>query len=202
MGAPKLTISTKVVTSVDGIQFLVTEAAKRNITFVGAKAAGKILKAAAKSAAPRRKGRGGGSLRQAQGVLVKKGKKGLTVAFAVQGARKKAVKMVVLKGRNKPQRVIPAFYDHLVQLGTKAHRLGKGESTGREATKRRKAIVRTSQTTGGKHPGTKADPYRKRAWEAVKGPAAAASMAAMQVAAKKAIQKQAAKVFAKATGAK
>lgn len=198
--ASKFGVSVKVTTHVDGIQFLSTEAKKRNITLAGAKAAGKVLRTAARSAAPRRKGKGGGSLRQAQGVLVKKGKKGLTVSFAVQGAKKKLAKMVVFKGRKKPQRVVPAFYDHLVQLGTKAHRLGKGESLGRDATKRRKAIVRTSQSTGGKHPGTKGRPYRKQAYERVKGQAAAAAIAAMRVAVKRAIQKQAAKVFAKATG--
>lgn len=188
----------KVTTNVAGLQFLASEVKKRTVTLAGAKAAGKVLKLAARVGVPRRAG--SGALRQAQGVKAAKGTKaGTTASFAVQGARKKVDKMVRLKGRKKATRVVPAFYDHLVQLGTRPHALGKGESLGRDATKRRKAVVRTAQGSG-KHPGARANPYRKRAWEAVKEPAAAAAMKAMGAAVRKAIAQQAARVFAKATG--
>lgn len=202
MPTPKLSVSVKVVTKIDGIQFLAGEAKKRTVTLAGAKAAGKILKGAARSAAPRRKGGGGGSLKQAQGVRAQKGKKGLTVSFVVQGAKKKFEKVIKRKGRNKPTRVVPAFYDHLVQLGTRPHRTGKGESLGRDATKRRKAVLRTAQKTGGRHPGTAAYPYRKWAWETVKGPASAAALVAMGAMVRKLIARQARQVFAKATKGK
>ena len=191
----------RIKVNVTGIQFLASETKKRNVTLKGARAAGKILIAAARGAAPKRKG--SGALKSAQGVRVAKGTKaGTTASFAVQGAKKKVDKMVTLPGRKKPVRVVPAFYDHLVQLGTKAHALGKGESLGRAATKRRGAIAKTAQTTGKKHPGTAANPYRKRAWEAVKDRAGDAAVQAMGKAVKAEIAKQSAKVFAAATGGK
>lgn len=188
-----------VVTRTDGINAIVSEAKKRNIALKGARAAGKILRSAARTTAPRRKGRGGGSLKAAQAVLAKKGRRGLTLAFAVQGAAKKYDRQVLLKGRKKSTRIVPAFYDHLVQLGTRAHRTGKGESLGRTATKRRGVVAATSQAKGGRHPGTRPNPYRKRAWGSVKGLAGQAALTAMGQATQTEIAKQAAKVFAKAT---
>lgn len=188
----------KVKVNVDGLMSLASEAKKRNVTLKGAKAAGKILQVAARAGAPKRPG--SGALKHAQGVRAAKGTRaGTTASYAVQGAKKKVDKTVKLKGRRKATRVVPAFYDHLVQLGTKPHALGKGESLGRDATKRRKAVVRTGQT-GGKHPGAKKNPYRERAWNLVKGRAAAAALAAMGAACRAEIAKQAKKVFAKATG--
>ncbi len=185
----------RVKVDLSGIEAVISAARQRGITLAGAKAAGKLLKNAARSAAPKRPG--SGALKQAQGVRAAKGtKQGTTASFAVQGAKKKIDKMVVVRGRKKAQRVVPAFYDHLVQLGTRPHALGKGESLGRDATKRRKAIVRTGQTTG-KHPGAKKNPYRKRAWETVKGPAGAAALKAMGGATQKEIDRQGAKIRTK-----
>ena len=191
-------IRVSVKTDVSGIKAVVSAAKSRAITLAGAKAAGKPLKNAARSAAPKRPG--SGALKQAQGVKAAKGtKSGSTASYAVQGARKKVVKLVKVRGRKKPVKAVPAFYDHLVQLGTKPHALGKGESLGRAATKRRKAVVKTAQTSG-KHPGTAPNPYRRRAWESVKGAAGAAAVAAMGKATQKEIDRQAAKVRAKAGG--
>lgn len=197
-----LHIGAKVVTNTDGITAVASEAAKRNISLQGARAGGKVLLTESRGQAPRRKGPGGGSLKRAQGVIAKKGRKGLTLAFAVQGAKKSYDKMIVLKGRTKAQRVVPAFYDHLIQGGTKPHRLGKGESLGRDATSRRGAITATAQATGGIHPGTRANPYRKRAWAVVKRRAGDVAVSAMAAATQKEIRRNAARVFAKATGAK
>lgn len=192
----------RIATRIDGIEAVTKEAQKRNIALKGARAAAKVLLPPARGQAPRRKGKGGGSLKRAQGIVVKKGKKGLTLAFAVQGARKRYDKQVVLKGRKSATRVVPAFYDHLVQLGTRAHQLGKGESLGRTATSRRGAVAKTDQKTGGKHPGTKANPFRKRAWVATKGAAGRASIDAMGKATQEQIAKNAAKLEAKAKAGK
>lgn len=173
-----------------GIHAIVSEAKKRNITLAGAKAAAKILKNAARAAAPRRTG----ALAQAQAVKAAKGTRGSTASYAVQGSKRKYVRMVKLKGRKKPTKVVPAFYDHLVQMGTRSHALGKGESLGRSG---RRTAVRTAQGTG-KHPGAKANPFRRRAWQTVKEPASRAALDAMSVAVKKEIARQAAKYAAKA----
>lgn len=188
---------------VRGLDALYKETAKRGVTLAGAKAAMRKLKTAAKAAAPRRKGKGGGSLRKAQGVLARKGtKSGSTSSFAVQGAMKKFDREIVVEGRKKARRVVPAFYDHLVQLGVRPHRIGKGESLGRDATSRRKAVARTAQATGGKHPGTQPNPYRKRAWENVKDEAARRAVAAMGDALQKEIAKQHRRTMQKLSGLK
>lgn len=189
-------IRVAVKTDVSGITAVVTAAKARGITLAGAKAAGNPLKNAARAAAPKRPG--SGALKQAQGVKAAKGTKaGTTASYAVQGARKKVVKMVKVRGRKKPVKAVPAFYDHLVQLGTGPHAVGKGESLGRSGTKRRKAVAKTAQASG-KHPGTAPNPYRRRAWQTVKGPAGAAAVAAMGRATQKEIDRQDAKVRAKA----
>ena len=189
-------IRVKVATDTSGIKAVVTAAKARGITLAGAKAAGKLLKNAARSTAPKRPG--SGALKQAQGVKAAKGTKpGTTASYAVQGARKKVVKMVRVRGRKKPVKAVPAFYDHLVQLGTKPHALGKGESLGRSG--KRKTVAKTAQASG-KHPGAKPNPYRERAWQVVKGAAATAAVNAMGKATQKEIDRQAAKVKAKAGG--
>lgn len=159
-------ISTKVRTDVSGMVELIGITKTRTVTLKMVRAGAKELNSVVKPLAPRRKG--GGALRQSQGVKAAKGKKGKTVSFAVQGARTAFEKMSRAGGYKTPQRVVPAFYDHLVQGGTKAHRLGKGELLGRAKVGRRKAVAATSQTRGGQHPGTAPNPYRKRAYEAAK----------------------------------
>jgi hypothetical protein len=178
----------KVKVDVSGIRAVVTAAKKRDITLKGAKAAAKVLLVGARGAAPKRKG--SGALKQAQGVKAAKGNRGSTVSYAVQGARKKVVRMVRLPGRRKPVKVVPAFYDHLVQLGTRPHSLAKGSALARTG-RRRGAEV--GQDRGGKHPGAKPNPYRKRVWVLVRGAAAGACLAAMGRATQKEIDRQVAK---------
>lgn len=179
----------KVAIDTGGITGVASEAKKRNITLKGAKAAGKILKVAARSAAPKRSG----ATKRAQAVKAAKGKKGTTTSYAVQGVKKKFSMQYTPKGRTKSERVVPAFIDHLIQLGTKPHALKKGASLGRKGKG-------AAAQVGKKHPGARPNPYRERAWESVKGEAGAAATAAMGAATQKEIDRQAAKVLAKLKG--
>lgn len=160
-------LKARVKIDASGIEGVVSEAKKRNITVRGAKAAAKILKVAARGEAPKRSG----ATKRAQAVKAAKGTRGSTASYAVQGVKKKFFVMWKPKGRTKPVKVVPAFIDHLIQLGTKPH---------------------------GKHPGARANPYRKRAWHRVKGPAGSACLAEMGKATQKEIARQAAKIAAKA----
>lgn len=189
-------IGVKVKTDVSGMADLIGKTRTRVATLKAVRAGAKILLQRVKPLAPRRKG--SGALRQSQGVKAAKGKRGNTVSFAVQGAKTKTVKMAKLPGYKTPQKVVPAFYDHLVQGGTKPHRLGKAESVGRAAVGRRRAVVATSQTTGGMHPGSPANPYRRRAYEAAKNEIGAAIKKVMGEELQREIEKKAAKVLAKA----
>lgn len=159
-------LTSKVTTNVQGIVELVGVTKSRSITLKGVRAGIKKFLPLARAGAPRRKR--SGALKQSQAVKSAKGKKGKTLSYAVQGAKTGFVKMVTPQGYRTPQKAVPAFYDHLVQGGTKGHRLGKGESLGRESVRGRKAVVRTGQLRGGMHPGTAPNPYRKRAWEVSK----------------------------------
>ena len=185
-------LTAKIRTDVSGILALVGKTKARTITLQGVRAGAKVLLKAARSMAPRRKR--SGALRQAQGIKAAKGRRGNTISYAVQGAKTKFVKMVTPKGYRTPQKTVPANYDHLVEGGTQPHRLGKGESVGRAAVGRRRAVAGTSQTRGGQHPGTKPNPYRKRAYESVKGEVGAAMNRAMAEAIQKEIAKEAARV--------
>lgn len=185
----------KVNFDTSGFKGLVNEMQTRRITRLGVKTAIGILEGAARVAAPKRSG--SGALQRAQWSIVKAGKKGKTISFAVQGAVKKAIWFVRLKGYRKPQKVRPEFYDHLVLGGTRAHRLGSGEKLARLAGVSklgrvyRKAIAATAQTTGRLHPGSKPNPYRKRAWNIAKDRAAQAALKKMGEATQRAIAKAA-----------
>lgn len=172
-----------------GAKALISEAKARNITLKGAKAGGKLLVPPARAAAPKRKR--SGALKQSQGMIAKKGRKGSTISFAVQGAKKKTVKMVKLPGYRTPQKVVPAFYDHLVQLGTKPHSLKKGAKLSRNRIGR--FIQRQIGSQNRSHPGAKANPYRKQAWERVKYTAGQAAVKAMGEELTKILAKQKAK---------
>lgn len=184
-------IGAKVSVNTSGIAFIVAENKRRDVTLKGARAAAKVLERAAKAGSPRRTG----MLHKAQGVIAKKGRKGTTTSFAVQGAKKRTEKMVVPPGRKKAVRVVPAFYDHLVQGGTRPHSVSKGQRLGRvqKPSKAGKLIGRHVEETsqgGTRHPGAKANPYRRRAWQSSQGEAGQAAVAAMGEAERK--------IFAKA----
>jgi hypothetical protein len=163
-------IGGKVKVDVSGAMALLSEAKQRRITLKGVKAGAKVLKTAARAAAPKRPG--SGALQAAQAIKAEKGRKGKTISFAVQGAKKKYVKMVRAGRSKKEQKAVPAFYDHLVQLGTKPHATRKGS----RLAKGKKAAV---GQIGAGHPGAKANPYRKRAWVAVKDKAGRDTLSAM-----------------------
>jgi hypothetical protein len=185
-------LTTKVAIDASGIDAVLSEAKKRNITLKGAKAAGKVLKVAARGQAPKRSG----ATKRAQDVKAAKSKKGGTISYAVQGVRRKFSVTFTPKGRRKPERVVPEKIDHLIQLGTRAHSLSKGARLAR--TRKGVTTAETGQDTGKKHPGAKPNPYRQRAWESVKGVAMDAAMNAMAQATQKEIDRLAAKIAAKA----
>lgn len=194
----------KVMVDTAGMRFLIDEHGRRDVTLKGARAGAKVLERAAKSEAPRRKG--SGALRLAQGVKAAKGRKGTTTAYAVQGSKKRVEKMVTLPGRKKPTRVVPAYYDHLVQGGTRPHSVAKGQRLGRgvRMSKRGRiygaAVTQTNQAGRKKHPGAKPNPYRQRAWNSVQDQAAAAALQAMAAEEQKLLAKAAAKSAAKLQG--
>lgn len=160
-------ISFQVKTDVSGMVELIGKTKTRAVTLKGVRAGAKELLKVVRPMVPRRKG--SGALRQAQGVKAARGKKGKTASFAIQGARTKFQKMVRAGGYKTPQKVVPANYDHLVQGGTRPHRLGKGEALERLAVgRRKKTVAATAQETGGQHPGTQPNPYRKRAYQIAK----------------------------------
>lgn len=175
---------------------------QRGVTLKAVKAGAKIVLAATKAAITMRDT---GLLKKSQGTKAAKGKGNQTGSYAVIGARRKTEKMVVRKGRTKASKAVPAFYDHLVRLGTKAHSVGKGQSLGREqrisksGKKFGKAIAKTNQT-GRQHPGTKGNDFRLKGWEASKQSAGAATIAAMGSEVSKAIAEQSSAVLAKLGG--
>lgn len=168
-----------------GFGLVISEAKTRQMTLKGVKAGVRVLQEAARAAAPRRAR--SGALRQSQGVLAKKGRKGSTISFAVQGARKRVVRYVKLKGYRTPQKVVPAFYDHLVQGGTQAHSLARGSNIKKHGAPKLRDIASALKEGFGIHPGTKPNPYRKRAWAASKGRIGDTTRAAMAAEAQKII---------------
>lgn len=187
-------LTSKVKIDVSGITELVSKAKSRSITLKGVRAGMKKFLPLARAGAPRRPR--SGALKQSQGVKAAKGRKGNTISYAVQGAKTGFEKMVTPKGKHKPQRTVPEFYDHLVMGGTKPHRLGKGESLGRLSKRGRKAVIRTAQVKGGMHPGTRPNPYRRRAWEAAKDYIGAETNRVMAVEIQSEMAKQSARVKA------
>ena len=181
-------IGSRVTVDTSGLDGLVSEAKKRSITLKAVRAGIKVLVPAARANAPRRPG--SGALKQSQAYRAAKGRKGKTIAFAVQGARKNKEK--VYKGKV----IKPGSYDHLVQGGTRPHRTGAGEKLSRFVTlvNSTKAIPGTSQSTGRRHPGAKANPYRRRAFESRQQAVIAATEAKAGEELQKEIERQASRM--------
>ncbi len=148
-------VGLKTAVNTRGITGVVNASKSRQIAMKGLRAGIRILVHTAKSGAPV----GSGALRKAQGYRVAKGRK--VSAFAAQGVRVAAQKQVGSVIRK------PAKYDHLVQGGVKPHRLGSGEKLSRHRVTKFAEIFQpaTSQSTGGRHPGVKPNPYRRRAYQ-------------------------------------
>lgn len=140
-----------------GLARLASPAKQRAITLKAVKAGAKVIPGAAKSLAPRRSG----ALKQSLGIKAVRGTKGKTSALAVIGARKKVVKEIQRSKKSASKtKAVPAFYAHLVEKGTRPHALGKGAKLARKG----KPQIHTNQT-GRQHPGAKAHPFLKPAWE-------------------------------------
>lgn len=182
-----LGVSVRVDTS--GIATCLNELQTRNATLKAVRGAIKIVQAAVKPRAPKRFG----YLKSAQGTKAGKGKKGKTPSYAVQGAKtqfrrpitakqtqkisvsakKRDVSGRFLKGGGKTtitnsstkgKEARPAFYDHLVIGGVKAHGVAKGGGVKEK-----------------RHPGARANPYREQAYNSVKSKANAEAMRIMAV---------------------
>lgn len=176
-------INGRVVTDVSGIAALESLTNQRGVTLKGAQAAGRIVARAAKSGAKRVSG----ALKSAIGMRAAKGTEGETISYAVIGARKKVVKMVTRPGRRKPTKAVPAFYAHLVESGTKPHAVGKGSKVGGKNHK-------AGAQSGGKHPGTAAQPFLAPALASSRDAAADACLQAMGAEIEKQIAAQSSKI--------
>ena len=142
-----------------GLAALSSLAKQRAATLKAVRAGAKIVQQAAKARAPRRKGKGGGGLRQSIGIKAVKGSRGKSLALAVIGARKKVVRMIP-RGK-KMVKSAPAFYAHLVESGTRPHAIRKGAALGRKGGA-------AKGQSGGMHPGAKAQPFLGPAWESTR----------------------------------
>lgn len=178
-----LGVSVQVDTS--GIGVSLSELESRKATYRAVSTGIKIVTRAVKGRAPKRYG----YLKSAQGQKAKKGTKGKTGSYAVSGSRTKYRKV----RDGKP--VVPAFYDHLVIGGTKSHSIRKGSRLAR--TKRGKTTPEIGQGVGKKHPGARANPFRLRAYQSVRGDVQAAMMLAMRLEVQKILAKANAKTVSK-----
>jgi HK97 gp10 family phage protein len=107
------------------------------------------------------------------------------IAYAVVGVRRGVGKWVYRKGRgrkaadaygfggNKKEFAVPANYVHLVEYGTQPHKTSEGAQ--RDPWRNRKSARRWRkrdwariQGTGAMHPGSKAKPFLRPAFEEVK----------------------------------
>ena len=190
-----------VVTDTTGLTAIHDSLKQRAITLKAVKAGAKIVLTATKAGVPQDTR----SLKKSQGTKAGKSKAGQTLSYAVIGARKKTDVMVIRKGRRKPTRAVPAFYDHLVRLGAKPHSVAKGQSLGRvQKTSKTgklygKLVTRTDQS-GGQHPGTKPNDFRLKGWESSKDAAGAATLAVMGAEVNKAMAEQSRSILAKLGG--
>lgn len=166
---------------------------ERSVTLKAVRAGIKIVQSAARGTVPKRLKH----LYRAQGTKAIKGRKGKTGSIALQGAKTKYVKVVATGKRAKTatKRVVPAFYDHLVIGGVKPHYVKRGLST--KTAEGRKAL---SGATGKKHPGHRGNPYRERAYNAVKPQVAAEILRVAGAEVQKMLAKNQAKAFRKMRG--
>lgn len=178
-------LGVRVEIDISGIGIALDELQTRTATYKAAAAGVKLMNRGAKALAPKRTG----ALRMAQGTKAKKGRKGKTVSFAVQGAKTKYKRMV------KGKRIIPAYYDHLVIGGVKPHGIRKRSRLGRWV--RGKWRPPRGQGIGKPHPGARANPYRHRAYTGLHGEIEEVMKEALAVEVVKLLAKAHAKMMAK-----
>lgn len=162
---------------------------QKTITLKAVRAGAKIVAKAAKARAPRRKR--SGALKLSIGTKAAKGKRGRTTAYAVIGARKKVSKVVPVGRGGRMVKAVPAYYAHLVEGGTRPHRLKRGARLARRTQAAR------GQGAGGQHPGAKAKPFLGPAFDATKDRAMAEAQRVLGEETRKLIAKQAARLAAK-----
>jgi hypothetical protein len=133
------TVSVSVKVDTSGLRGLASDARRRTMTVRAVGAGARVVAKAAKPLAPRRAAHGG-TLKRSLGSKAGKGRRGKTIAFAVVGPRK-SVERTIPRGR-KAVRVVPFFYAHLAEKGTRPHGLGGGR----------------------KHPGARPRPFLRPAW--------------------------------------
>jgi HK97 gp10 family phage protein len=141
-------------------------------------AAAKPVVAAAKAKAPKRFG----ALKESIGVVHRKYDSG--VVLAVIGPRHTATisrhgaKLAKALGAAAAagQKIEPAYYAHLVEYGTAPHAVGEGSILFRRSTridpktgKRISVKIGRGPQRGKSHPGAKAHPFLRPAWDANRG---------------------------------
>ncbi len=172
-----------VLLDLSGLDAVKSTAKKRTISLKAVKAGAKLVQAAAKAKAPRRKVDGGG-LQQSIGIKPAKGTRGKTLAFCVVGPRLKVVRQV-RQGR-KTYKYVPANIAHIVERGAKPHSIKRGSALGRRGKKD------TGQGTH-THPGAKPHPWLAPAWEEQKNKAGEVAAQVLAAETQKAIEKAAVK---------
>lgn len=175
---------------ISGIDHLLTLAKQRQIAAKAVKKGAKLIQSAAKAGAPRRKR--SGTLRRSIGVKAVKGKG--TSAYAAVGARRKVEKMVSVGKRGRKVKTVPSKYAHLVEYGTRPHTLGK------DSKLTRKDGSGEEKQHGKRHPGAKAKPFLRPAFEATKDRAIEVAKEAMAEGVKEALAKAKGKIFKNMVG--
>lgn len=172
-------IRSSVAVDTAGIREVAKLSQQRTATLKAVKGGAKIVQAAAKARAPRRKGRGGGGLKQSMGIKAQKGTRGKTLAYAVVGSRKKVVKQVPVGKAGRTRKHVPAYIAHIVEGGAKAHKLN-----------------------GGTHPGARKNPFLAPAFDATKGRAMSEAQRVLGLETQKLIDKAAVRAAKKSGGGK
>lgn len=130
-------------------------------------AAARPLRQTAKANVPVRSG----ALRKAIDMKIKSGRQ---TVFGVVGPRSRpqVLMMYAEPGRRTARKVVPNFYAHLVEGGTRPHAVGKGSKLRKRGTiakASRRAVLRgvraeSYEQRGGMHPGTPAVRFLARAF--------------------------------------
>ena len=112
------------------------------------------------AAAKRLARRESGLLAQSIGAVVRQYKNSKFVVGVI-GPRKE------IEGTWKGRRRVPTFYAHLVEFGARPHAIGSGSVLERRSTRRGKPVVLgPGPQHGRQHPGAKAHPYLRPAFDA------------------------------------
>src|SRR5688572_12220419 len=142
-----------------GARFKILDDPDRRLAQLKRTTRNKILRKAAQAGAPRGET---GALAASQGVRIATNRRTGAV-YAVVGPRRRYTR----KKRGKIlSQGAPTKIAHLIEGGVRPHSTRKGDTLGRTQTKGGKLrITAHRQTAGGQHPGHKANPFLRRAWQ-------------------------------------